>query len=61
MEDRPAFLPEAWREGAKLLGAGSDARPGRVRFIFPADVLTKEIDDTVAVLERTIEALGARR
>ena len=58
--DRPAFVAEAWRQGAKLLGAGSDERPGRVRFIFPADVLTKEIDDTVAVLERTSVVLGAR-
>ena len=58
--DGPAFLAEAWRQGAKMLGAGSDERPGRVRFIFPADVLTKEIDDTIAVLERTAAALEAR-
>ena len=60
VSDRAAFLHEAWRQGAKLLGAGkADGRAGRVRLIFLADVLTREIDDTIDVLERTCCALEA--
>lgn len=55
--DRPVFLGEAWRQGAKMLGAGGSERPGRVRLILPADVLTREIDDIVVCLRRTCEAL----
>ena len=59
--DRPAFLQAAWRQGAKMLGAGGAERPGRVRLILPADVLTKEIDDVATVLKRTCEdVLDAR-
>jgi len=53
--DRPAFLDAAWRQGAKMLGAGGAERPGRVRIILPADVLTKEVDDVLTVLRRTCE------
>ena len=55
--DRPAFLAAAWRQGAKMLGAGGAERPGRLRLILPADVLAREIDDVVAVLRRTCEAM----
>lgn len=56
--DRAAFLNMAWREGAKMLGAGGAERPGRLRLILPADVLTREIDDVVACMRRTCEALA---
>ena len=58
--DRPAFLSMSWRQGAKMLGAGGSERPGQVRLILPADVLTREIDDVVACLRRTCEALPLR-
>ncbi|MFA7248593.1 MAG: aminotransferase class III-fold pyridoxal phosphate-dependent enzyme [Dehalococcoidia bacterium] len=56
--DRPAFIDAAWREGAKLLGAGVAERPGRVRLILPADVLTREIDDVIAVLRAACQRLA---
>ncbi len=55
--DRDAFTREAWRQGAKLLGAGAASKPGRIRLILPADVLTKEIDDVAGVLARTCTAI----
>ncbi|MCK9487707.1 MAG: aminotransferase class III-fold pyridoxal phosphate-dependent enzyme [Dehalococcoidia bacterium] len=57
--DRPAFLAAAWRQGAKLLGAGGAERPGRVRLILPADVLTKEVDDVVAVLRNACRLVSS--
>jgi len=51
--DRDAFVREGWRQGAKLLGAGLASKPGRVRLLFPADVLTREIDLALEILERT--------
>lgn len=59
--DRDAFVSEAWRQGAKLLGAGLASKPGRVRLLFPADVLTREIDLSLEVLERTATALEEGR
>lgn len=56
--DRPAFLRAAWRQGAKMLGAGGAERPGRVRIILPADVLAREVDDVIAVLRATFEHLS---
>ncbi len=59
--DRDLFIREAWHQGAKLLGAGDAAKPGRIRLILPADVLTREVDDVIDVLGRTCLALeGAR-
>lgn len=55
--DRDRFVREAWRQGAKLLGAGAPTMPGRFRIILPADVLTKEVDDVIVVLDRTCRAL----
>lgn len=57
---RGDFLKEGWRQGAKLIGAGASERPGRVRLILPADVLTREIDAVLTVLGRTCAALAAR-
>jgi 4-aminobutyrate aminotransferase-like enzyme len=59
--ERDRFVAEAWRQGAKMLGAGYEHSPGRVRVILPADVLTKEIDDVVNVLDRTCAALAGGR
>jgi len=56
--DRPAFLKAGWQRGAKLLGAGAAEHPGRVRLILPADVLTKEIDDVIAVLRSTCQQVS---
>ncbi len=58
--DRGSFIREGWKQGAKLLGAGATERPGRIRLILPADVLTKEVDDVIDVLDRTCRALEER-
>ena len=57
--DRDPFIREAWRQGAKLLGAGASSSPGRIRLILPADVLTKEIDDVINTLARTCVEIEA--
>lgn len=48
--DREAFVMDAWKKGLKLLGCGPDSG-GRIRVLFLADVLTKEIDDFVDGLD----------
>lgn len=56
---RDEVIATAWREGAKLLGCGRRGTLSRVRLILLADVLTREIDQTIAVLERTLAAVSA--
>ncbi|HET7738838.1 MAG TPA: aminotransferase class III-fold pyridoxal phosphate-dependent enzyme [Tepidiformaceae bacterium] len=55
--NRDEFVRTAWQVGAKLLGAGAATSPGRIRLILPADVLAKEIDDVLDVLESVCNRL----
>ena len=48
--DREALVIDAWKKGLKLLGCGPDSG-GRIRVLFLADALTKEIDDFVDTLD----------
>jgi 4-aminobutyrate aminotransferase-like enzyme len=56
---RDEIIATAWREGAKLLGCGRRGTLSRLRLILLADVLTREVDQMIAVLERTLTAVSA--
>jgi 4-aminobutyrate aminotransferase-like enzyme len=54
---RDQLIPKAWKRGLKLLGAGPAGDESRVRLLFLADVLTKEIDDFVDAFGRVLADL----
>lgn len=59
VKDRDELIRIAWKQGMKLLGAGSEKDGvGRLRVLFLADVLTKEIDDFVDGLDRVLTAMA---
>lgn len=57
---REEIIETGWRQGAKLLGCGRRGARSRLRIVLLTDVLTREIDQMVAVLERTFAAVSAR-
>ncbi len=48
---REEMIQRAWKHGLKLLGAGAGGDEARLRILFLADVITKEIDDFVAAFD----------
>ena len=57
VKNRDELIRSAWKHGMKLLGAGSEKDGvGRLRILFLADVLTKEVDDFVDGLDRILSA-----
>jgi 4-aminobutyrate aminotransferase-like enzyme len=58
---RDELVAEAWRRGLKLLGCGLAGETARVRLLFLADALAKEIDDFALALEATLQALSTRK
>lgn len=57
---RDEVIETGWRLGAKLLGCGRRGQLSRLRIVLLTDVLTREIDQMIAVLERTFAAVSAR-
>jgi len=57
---RDELIETGWRQGAKLLGCGRRGGLSRLRIVLLTDVLTREIDQMVAVLERTFAEVSAR-
>lgn len=59
---RRELIALAWRRGLKLLGCGAPADDGtaRIRILFLADALTKEIEDFVQTLDGVIQELETR-
>ena len=56
---RDELIETGWRQGVKLLGCGRRGALSRLRIVLLTDVLTREIDQMVAVLERTFAAVSA--
>ncbi|MBK6939401.1 MAG: aminotransferase class III-fold pyridoxal phosphate-dependent enzyme [Planctomycetes bacterium] len=57
VKNRDELIRKAWTQGMKLLGAGSEKDGvGRLRVLFLADVLTKEIDDFIDGMDRVLSA-----
>ena len=54
---REAVLQEGWRRGLKLIGCGPGGELARVRLLFLADTLAREIDDFARVFEETLAAV----
>jgi len=57
---REEIVETGWRLGAKLLGCGPSGETARLRVILPADVLTREVDEVVTVLDRVFSAVETR-
>jgi 4-aminobutyrate aminotransferase-like enzyme len=55
---REEVIRAGWRLGAKLLGCGRRGETSRVRIVLLADVLTREIDQMIEVLDRVFAAVG---
>ena len=57
---RHEIVELGWKLGAKLLGCGPSGEVSRLRIILLADVLTREIDQMIDVLDRIFLAVEAR-
>lgn len=59
VERRDALVALAWRRGLKLLGAGTTtAGRGRLRLVFLADCLTREVDAFIDAFGRVLAEFG---
>lgn len=56
---REEIISAGWRMGAKLLGCGPTGEVSRLRILLLTDVLTREIDQMISVLDRTFSAVEA--
>ncbi|MGH7163510.1 MAG: aminotransferase class III-fold pyridoxal phosphate-dependent enzyme, partial [Planctomycetota bacterium] len=54
---REAVIAEGWKRGLKMLGCGMPGDPARIRLVFLADSLAREIDEFARVFEETIAAV----
>ena len=57
---REEIVAEGWTRGAKLLGCGPAGEVSRLRIILLADVLTREINQMIEVLDRIFTAVEAK-
>jgi len=56
---RDEVIRTGWRLGAKLLGCGRRGELSRLRVVLLADVLTREVDQMIEVLDRVFAAVEA--
>lgn len=54
---REELIAEAWRHGLKMLGCGVAGETARVRVLFLADAIAKEVEDFAGALESALEAV----
>jgi hypothetical protein len=54
---RNEIIRTGWLHGAKLLGCGKAGPLARLRIVLLTDVLTREIDQMIAVLDRIFSAV----
>jgi len=54
---RDRVIAEGWRRGLKMLGCGMAGDVSRIRLVFLADTLAREIDDFARVFEETLAAI----
>lgn len=57
---REELIAEAWRRGLKLLGCGLPGETARVRVLFLADALAKEVEDFAGALDATLAAMSKK-
>ncbi|MGQ0613741.1 MAG: aminotransferase class III-fold pyridoxal phosphate-dependent enzyme [Planctomycetaceae bacterium] len=58
VRQRDKVIAEGWKRGLKMLGCGPAGEVARIRLIFLADTLAREIDDFAKVFEETVAAVG---
>ncbi len=56
---RDELVKLAWRRGLKLLGCGPSGEESRLRLLFLADVITREIDHFFATFDRMLGELAS--
>ncbi len=56
---RADVIRVGWERGLKLLGCGPSGEVARLRVLFLADSLAREIEEAVRVLDRVLEEVGA--
>ena len=56
---REELIALAWRRGLKLLGCGPSGEESRIRILFLADVLTREVDHFFEAFNRVLSELDA--
>jgi 4-aminobutyrate aminotransferase len=54
---RDEVIRTGWRMGAKLLGCGRKGDLSRLRVVLPVDVLAREVDEMIDVLDRVFGAV----
>jgi 4-aminobutyrate aminotransferase-like enzyme len=57
---REELIALAWKRGLKLIGCGPSGEEARIRVLFLADVLTREIDHCFDALDRVLAELQDR-
>ncbi len=57
---REEIIATGWKMGLKLLGCGPSGEFARLRILLLADVLTREIDEAIAALDRVFTAVEER-
>ncbi len=57
---REEVIETGWRLGAKLLGCGNRGELSRLRIVLLTDVLTREIDQMIDVLDRVFSEVESR-
>src|SRR5262249_12161990 len=57
VRDREYIIREGFARGLKLLGCGVPGEVSRLRLIFLADVLTKEIDEFAATFDEVLSSV----
>ena len=55
---RPDVIRVGWRRGLKLLGCGPSGDVARLRLVFLADTLAREVDEALRVLDRVLAEVG---
>jgi 4-aminobutyrate aminotransferase len=61
VRQRDEVVRTGWQMGAKLLGCGRKGDVSRIRVVLLADVLTREIDEMIAVLDRVFSQVEAQQ
>ena len=57
---REEIIATGWQMGLKLLGCGKAGETSRIRIVLLADVLTREIDEMAAALDRVLALVDER-
>lgn len=58
---RAEIIATGWKRGLKLLGCGPSGEVSRLRILFLADTLAREVDEALRVLDEVLAEVGAAK